>query len=37
MPVPKFGSMNCVFLNLNEEGGWAALGRVDIKLADLGN
>ncbi len=25
------------FSNLDEKGGWAALGRVDIKLADLGN
>ncbi len=25
------------FSNLDEKGGWAALGRVDFKLADLGN
>ena len=25
------------FSNLDEKGGWAALGRVDVKLADLGN
>ena len=25
------------FSNLDEKGGWAALGRVDLKLADLGN
>ena len=25
------------FSHLDEKGGWAALGRVDIKLADLGN
>ena len=28
--------MNCAFLNIDENGGCAALGRVDLQLADLG-
>ncbi len=35
-PVQKFGSMNFDSLNLNEKGGWAALARADMRLADLG-
>ena len=37
LPVPKFGSMNFVSPILMKKEDGAALARVDIKLADLGN
>ncbi len=36
MRVRKFGLNELRLAELDEKGGWAALGRVDIKLSDLG-